>query len=689
MLQLLKVCPRALVLFLLPLALMTGCGNPSNNQSQNLDPTFLWNGNLHRIDTNSGSQFAWSGFTVKTNSFVANKNISKFILWRDKEGETELSIRYLLKPKPAEFFVNSKKIVKLRPRYKAEPFKIKVSFLKGFNFIEFRKKNKSLMKIKSITIGNSPANQIHHLEGNKTLTRFHSPGSGTLRLKGDGKLRVKKVQFLNGKKVVIEEEKGSGFLSSTIEYKFNFDTLGFIELSAVSGSLDVTGYTFKGEAPPAVKGEAPPAIEGEAPPAIKGKPNIFIFLIDGCHAGHLGHAGYHRDTSPNIDKFARDGVVFTDAYANATFTRSSVASIFTGFYPHRHKLRILTNRLPKGLFMLPEFMRKKGYRTSLLTEAGNISKFFGFSQGVDNYQKVFRKWNDPRYLDNNIDTFFNRSLDADGPFFTYVHFRAPHFPIIPPPPFLDMYKKEKKGIQADRLIFHIDALGKGGHKYTKEEIQDIVDDYDSTINYVDSQLGKMLETLKQKGLYESSFIVFTSDHGEALYEHRYLGHGHNVYDETSRVPLIVKFPAGMNIKGKVDRVAQLVDIFPTFARLFGEERYFDGRSLLDAINNKEDRDLFAFSTSFGTPPSIGVRWRNWYYIKHLYNNSDELFDLETDPLTNVAAIETNHDTLTFFQAKFLDWLHQFDNLERTSQSVDLKKLPKEEYENLKSLGYIN
>jgi arylsulfatase A-like enzyme len=240
-----------------------------------------------------------------------------------------------------------------------------------------------------------------------------------------------------------------------------------------------------------------------------------------------------------------------------------------------------------------------------------------------------------------------------------------------------------------RMISKLKKLGEKGHKFTPEEIEDVIADYDSSIRYVDSEVGKLLKTLKKMELYDPSYIIFTSDHGEALYEHQVWGHGQNVYEETSRVPLIVKFPAEKKLKGRIERVTQLVDIFPTFAALFGIKRYFDGQSLLESIKIKKEDDRFAFSITFGNPPSIGIRWRSWYYIIHLYNNQEQLYNLKIDPLKDIAAVKENKDMITFFRAKFLNWLIDFDNLERTSQAVDLKKLPKGEYENLKSLGYID
>jgi arylsulfatase A-like enzyme len=652
------------------------CGK--NPDFKNIDPTFLWENSQSHISPDSGTKHLWSGFKIQKDFFLLHKNIGKFILWRDKKEETEITLHYLLRGMSSDVFVNSQKAFNLKPRYRlkqAKPFKTRVSLEKGFNFLEFRKRGQSQLKIKSLGIGDKPKTRDFHLSGAEKITRYYPAGSGTISFKGNGQLHVKQVEFIDGKPTSREKEFDSG----TVTFPIEFQTLGFLQFSAPEGQFVLIDHVFNER----------PARTGKVKKTIANKPHIFIFLIDGCHASHLGIYGYHRDTSPYIDEFARDSVVFDNAYANATFTRSSVATIFTGFYPHRHKLRILSNRLPKGLFMLPEFLKKNGYQTAVLTEAGNISKFFGFAQGVDNYRKIFRRWDDPRYLENNLYKYFSQWLATSGQLFTYVHFRAPHLPIIPPSPFLDMYKEKKSPGPQERVILDLVKLGKAGHRFTPAEVADVIADYDSTIRYVDAEVGKMLKTLKEKGLYDSSLIIFTSDHGEAMYEHEYWGHGRNVYNETSRVPLVVKFPQVMQLKGRIARIAQLADLFPTIAAWFGEQRYFDGQSLLESIKIKSEDDRFAFSTSFEMPPSLGIRWRSWYYILHRQNNKEELYHLTTAPLQDAAALAKNKDILTFFRAKFLDWLIDFDNLERTAQSVDLKKLPQEEYNNLKSLGYID
>jgi len=708
----------SVLLWIIILGMFASCSKDSS--SLQLPSTLVWEIEHNVIEPSGGSENIWSGFEIKKNYFVTDKTIAKFILWRKSQEKKILSLRYLLRGLPVKVFVNRKKAFQLKPDYEAGKASYRIKLLKGFNFIEFRLSGKTDLRIKKLQIGGPVKERAYDIVQGEAFSRFHPAGTGKIRLKGHGKVEFRVVEYKQGHAVSRNEELETGFLSPAIKFSFNMESLGFLRLLVKSGEFDIKEYTFS---------ESPQRSQGLSQEKsikniiIKEKPGIHIFLIDGCHAEHLGVYGYYRNTSPHINDFSQDGVIFDNAYANATFTRSSVASIFTGFHPHRHKLRVLTNVLPKGLVMLPEFMQKSGYKTAIFTEAGNISERFGFAQGVDRYRKVFHHWDDPRYLENNMFKFFCQWLENPGLLFTYVHVRAPHFPIIPPPPYLDMFKQkasindlqQKREVNSNdkrllwggnakrygksknslgnrktkRLIMQLKKLGKEGHVFTSEEIKEVTDDYDSCIRYVDAQVGELLDKLKQEGRYDSSLIIFTSDHGEALYEHGMWGHGQNVYPETSRVPLIVKFPKQMELKGRVHRVTQLVDIFPTIAGLFGKERFFDGESLLRSIRKKEMDDRFGYSTTFGSPPCIGIRWRSWYYIIHMYNNEEELFNLEVDPLQNLAGLEENRELLMFFKTKFLDWYVDFDNIERTSQSMDLKKLPKGELDNLKSLGYID
>lgn len=658
--------------------ILSYCGGKSDINMSQIEPSFIWDQHQDYISTQSGRKHTWSGFSVKKNFFDSFLKKSKFIFWRKKPGKKQIFIDYLLKGKPVFLLVNGKRSGELQPTRGYMIFARKFKLKKGVNFIEFIRRKNSKLKIQNIKIGKKITVRSSDLCEGESFTVFLSPGTGFISLKGEGKLEVKRIEWRHGEKKLDLKN----FVSSMVRIPLHFNSPGFIKVECFSGRYNVENFRFNKNP---TRLFSPKILQYH-------KPSIFILLIDGCQQSHLGIYGYHRSTSPHIDEFAKDGVVFKNAYANATFTGSSVATLFTGLFPQHHQFMSLSHKLPERFYLLPEYLKKKGYQTSVYSEAGNVTYKFGFGQGVDDIRKMFRMTHNPKnrqkYLKNHIHYCFNKWTDKNGLLFSYVHYRAPHFPLLPPPPFLDMFKSDKPKIdRSQRLIRKISDLKKAGHKFNKREIQDIIDDYDSSICHVDSQLGDLIQILKRKGLYDDSLIIFTSDHGEALYEHGELGHGYNVFNETSQVPLVVKFPKCMNLKGYVDTVVQLADIFPTIADLFGEKMELDGQSLFKSIKQKIVNDNMAISTTFQGRQSFGIRWRDWYYLVNLTDNSQKLYNLKSNPLDDCSDKEP--DLITFFRGKFLTWLNRCDRLGEGSQSIDLKKLPADIRDELKSLGYIN
>jgi len=321
--------------------------------------------------------------------------------------------------------INGKKSGELKATKGSIPYKRQVNLKCGFNFIEFRKGKNTILRIKNIKIGEKITTRPSDLCDGESVTLFLSAGTGYLYMKGKGNLKVRKVEWVHGEKSVDENV----FESGKVKIPLNFNSLGFIEIECSSGRFNIIDSHFRKNP---VKKISPRTKVGKIP-------NIFILVIDGCQQSHLGLYGYHRNTSPHMDEFAKDGVVFDNAYANATYTGSSIATLFTGFFPQRHQLKILNNRLPARFFLLPEFLKKWGYQTSVYTEAGNITPRFGFGQGIDDLRKLSMINDNPkswkRRPEKYIHYCFDKWTDKKGLLFSYVHYRAPHFPLLPPPPF--------------------------------------------------------------------------------------------------------------------------------------------------------------------------------------------------------------------------------------------------------------
>ncbi|HUU38587.1 MAG TPA: sulfatase-like hydrolase/transferase [Candidatus Desulfaltia sp.] len=652
----------------------SSCGNRA--PSRDLPATFVWSKDQSVIDPASGRTNVWGGFEVRDGVCTAVRNTARFILWRTAAAETRLSIEYALRGKPCRFLANGSAVGELAPSPQRTAAGFGVRLNVGFNFLEFDKTANDVLRIYAVLAGPREPRRRRHLEEGESLTLGTERASGRLLFRGRGVLGITEVLFHEGRRTARTFGRKPGLLSRRIVYAFDDPSPGFVTFAATSGSFDVVENSVV---------RTPAATFPGKGPRFAGSPDVFIFLIDACRPDHLGVYGYARPTSPNLDRFAVDAVVFENAYANASFTRSSVATLFTGLYPERHKVRILMNKLSERLLTIPVYLKGKDYKTSLFTATGNVSTNTGFARGVDDYFPHIGEWR--RGEERAMPRRFDGWLDRDGPLFSYVHFMEPHLPIVPPAPFRDMFSAPKARAFVHGVLEEFQRKINAERPFGPDEVRAVVDNYDATVAYVDGELGKLLRSLKDRGLYDESLIIVLSDHGESLYEREYWGHGAKVYEETARVPLIVKFPASMGLKGRVEAVVELAGAFPTLLDLFGQEVGLDGKSWLPAIIAPAPDDAMAVARSFTNVGDFGLRWRDWYAIVNLASGMETLYRRSKPVFTEIGAGEED-DIRLLFKVKFLEWLGRFAEADDQPMLVDLQALPKNELENLRSLGYI-
>ncbi len=663
---------RACALLLAGTALLGAYACGSRTPSRDLPATFVWAKDQSFIEPASGRMNVWGGFEVRDGAFSAEKNIARFILWRTSGSDARLAIDYVLRGKPSRFLVNGSAAGELAPSTRPASASFGARLNAGFNFLEFNKTTNDVLRIRSVLVGPPGIRAGRQLGEGESLTLGTGRAKGRLVFAGNGALRIAEVTFRDGREAVRTFDRKPGLFARRIVYEYDNAAQGYTTFSAVSGSFDVVERTAVPirDAPAAGK------------PKFTGRPDIFIFLIDACRPDHLGLHGYKRPTSPNFDRLAGDAVVFENAYANASFTRSSVATLFTGLYPETHKVRILVNKLSERHLTIPVYLKGKGYRTSLFTATGNVSENMGFARGVDDYFPHIGEWR--RGEERRLPANFAGWLAREGPLFSYVHFMEPHLPVVPPPPFLDMFSAP-----GDRAFVHgvleqfqkkIDA----DQPFDPEEVKAVVDNYDAAIAYIDAEVGKLLKSLKDRGAYDESLIMVLSDHGESLYERGFWGHGAKVYEETTQVPLIVKFPASLGLKGRVEGVVELAGVFPTLLDLFGQSVGLDGKSWLPAVAARGHNDDLSVSRSFSNVGDFGLRWRDWHAIVNLASGSETLYR-RAEPVFVEAG---TGNVRLLFEVLFLEWLGRFSELDDRPVALDLGALPKNELENLRSLGYI-
>ena len=644
-----------------------------------IPPDWLWDQDQTLIVPSGGSRNAWNGWAIDADAFVAGEPTSRMIFWLKTGRKAKLQITYTLNGRPVRLLINKRTSLRLEPTLVEKSGEFDVVLNAGRNFLEFQNRSGDLLRVKRIAVDGAGGTHGPHLLQGESVTFFLNPGRGRIEWSGSGEMTFEKRESDSGRLNPVESSQKTRFLSKTVKHELEMRSPGILTARADSGQFDVSRFVYKEDAPPP---------SPEKTPALESNPPIFIILADACQAEHLGIYGYPRPTSPRIDEFARDAIVFENAYANASFTRSSVRSLLTGQIPEKSEVGNLTRVADSALPSLPEFLKVKGYRTSIFTSAVTISPTFGFTKGIDDYFQYLGVLQKTKERKIDLDRFGNW-LGTPGPLFSYIHFIEPHLPIIAPPPFLDMFAAPNapKGISPEkRPISELQYAAGRKRAYTPQEIQSIKNDYDSTIAYVDSEIGKTLDHIRKAGLYDQSLIIVLSDHGEAMSEHGAWGHANNVFEETTHVPLLVKTPASLGLKGRVAKLVQLNDVYPTVLELLGQGLSLPGKSLLDAVRSPEIDDAMTVSQSTSETAQFGMRWRNWYCITSLRLNVNRLYDLAADPLKKTGP--GSEHVLRFFQARFLSWLKATGEGPDSGEAIDTRKMSPQEIENLKSLGYL-
>lgn len=327
---------------------------------------------------------------------------------------------------------------------------------------------------------------------------------------------------------------------------------------------------------------------------------IILISVDTLRADHLGSYGYSQNTSPKIDLLASDGVTFLDTYAASPWTLPSHVSLLTSLHSVHHQVYYDDESMDPSLITLADVLRERNFYCAAFTGGGFVSSVYGFSKGFDSYSddagSVFRQ-DSAEHLFSMVSRWLESHKDKS--FFLFLHTYQPHNPYACPYPYKTMFLEE--GAQWRHLDLTSFLGGKPGifRELTEDQRRNVIGLYDGEIRYTDEKLiGPLIERLKEIGIYDQTLIVFTSDHGEEFYDHGGWGHGHSLYNESLKVPLVIKFPGSLHRGQRISSFVSLVDVFPTILEEIGadvEGLEIDGRSLLSLIRGKEkgEREFLA------------------------------------------------------------------------------------------------
>ena len=281
--------------------------------------------------------------------------------------------------------------------------------------------------------------------------------------------------------------------------------------------------------------------------------NVIFLLIDTLRADHLGIYGYERPTSPTIDEIARFGIRFERVRAQSSWTKASMASLWTANYPATTGVIRYNHALAAEVRTPAEILRDAGFVTAGIFRNGWVAANFGFAQGFDLYVRPVPSRTRERYERARKHEYTLQGTDIDATeaaieflranvndrFFLYVHYMDVH------------------------QYLYEEHFAKYGTTYK--------DAYDNALEWTDYNVAMLVSALDELGLFEKTVIVIGSDHGEAFFEHGKEGHAQDVYAEVSDVPWIISLPFRLDEPVVVESRVRNIDLWPTVLDLIGAE----------------------------------------------------------------------------------------------------------------------
>jgi arylsulfatase A-like enzyme len=411
--------------------------------------------------------------------------------------------------------------------------------------------------------------------------------------------------------------------------------------------------------------------------------NVLFILIDTLRADRLGSYGYARDTSPTLDRLAASGVRFARHLAQSSWTKCSMASLWSALYPAHIGVTRFDHVMPGEARLAAEILKPAGFRTVGLYRNGWVAPTFGFDQGFDVYTRPAPRPLPPAVRAANP-TLQTRGTDEDT--------------IAAGLEFLRAYGGERWFLylhlmDVHEYLYDADSALFGG-SYS--------DIYDNSIHWVDGTIDILLAHLQEQGQAGKTLVVIASDHGEAFLERGFEGHAREVYRETTEVPFLLSFPFRLEPGVVVHARSRNVDVWPTVLDLLGLEPPpgLDGRSLVPEIlaSARGDAPAGADGTAVAhldrnwgqrqrePAPSVAVAEGSLRYVRGKTDRGrdfEQLFDAARDPRELEDRAAQDPETLARLRALADAYL----DAQSPWGEVPTREIDELELNQLRALGY--
>ncbi len=407
------------------------------------------------------------------------------------------------------------------------------------------------------------------------------------------------------------------------------------------------------------------------------QPNIVLLGVDSLLATHMSCYGYHRLTTPHIDRFAEGGALFEKTYSAHIPTTSAYASMLTGLDTFSTQVVALRHQGPlrEEVKTLAEILRDEGYDTTCVGFSGPSAR------GFDTYLE-YSGWGpdesgrSPKAENLNKTTLpeLNRLIDQsdEKPFFLFLRHMDPHSPYLPPAPYERMFYHGDECDPSNKSMEPVMTFKPFCDYFASWMPPGITDkdyviaQYDGAIAYMDACIQTLFNALEARGVLDETIIVVNGDHGETLYDHECWFDHHGLYDVTLHVPLIIRYPGRVPAGKRVAGYNQHKDLVPTLLELADIETdiAFDGESLTPLMNG----EITSYESEFYITECTWMRkhgWRTpeWKLIVALepdfhFKPPVELYNLIQDPDENNNLAETHPDIVNVLETRMKSWIRQ-------------------------------
>jgi arylsulfatase len=425
--------------------------------------------------------------------------------------------------------------------------------------------------------------------------------------------------------------------------------------------------------------------------------NVLLIVVDTLRADRLSLYGYHRPTTPNLEAFAREAVVFANARSQAGCTFPSMNSLLTS----RHAAAFLEPGSPMGIpetmRSLPEILRERGYSTAAVSASSivrhtpsRMNPTGGFGRGF----QVFDEACNRKHASCLNEKALGILPSLPQPWFLYLHYLEPHAPYQPPANHprriapapavakqrgVNAWARKGEAFPVTRRLYD----GQTQYEITPRNLAHLSDLYDEEIAYFDQQFAQLVDSLRKRDLLDSTVIVLAADHGEELYDHNHFGHCRDLaYDTVLKTPLLLWIPGVEPARRRA--LAENLDIVPTLLDYMGisENQTFDGKSLRPVI----EKDQPVRRLSFGLQGVRRIVSDGTHKLTYdLASGRSQLFDLKTDPAEKTDLSAQRPEETRRLQAALLRWL---ESREGPAASGESRRRAEELEKKLRALGYL-